>query len=436
MVALSALVLSGCFPSLEEKLIQEGIGTELPAEDTAQATARLDIYLDYLCQQAGMTRFAGEGVPAACDMKSYGAVAWTLLVKAGFNDIDRRCDAYLGWLNARRRDRNAILSQIHDTRTFTEALLYTTSAGATPIAITGLAFGLASNTFTNYYSRLILEVEKSTVEIVVHEKRLQYRDKLNVAIAYQPDAVHVLREYLLICTPFFIENLINQRTRDSIAGNTPADRNNPEQIRKSMVSTALLNAIPRGPREPLLGVDPTRPLPVIEPKMSGGLNDIEKAIPRSIGESIQANLCVTPSGSFDVATREAIRLAKVGGNRSGASASPFTNAKSEITTAVETQTFLGSKPCSVDMTNVDRGYQTAYEKFRFADEVAVRSLQTMLANCDPNLKDKGTGKFDVATRTAIKLAKSKVVGTPLSDAGTETLTDKSYIAVSLVCRPT
>jgi hypothetical protein len=54
------------------------------------------------------------------------AVPMGALVRAGFNDIDSRCDSYLGWLSARRRDRSAILSQIHDTRTFTEALLYTT----------------------------------------------------------------------------------------------------------------------------------------------------------------------------------------------------------------------------------------------------------------------------------------------------------------------
>jgi hypothetical protein len=193
-----ALLVTGCSSTLEERLIQEGIGTELPVEDMAEATRRLEVYLSYLCAQAGGTKFVAETPDASisCDMSRYGGAQWSALVSAGFNDIDRRCDSYLAWLASRRRDRNAVLSQIHDTRTFTEALLYTTGVGAAPIAIAGLAFGLASNSFTNYYSRLLFEIEKSTVSVLVREKRLQYRETLNVRIAFQPDAVHVLREYI------------------------------------------------------------------------------------------------------------------------------------------------------------------------------------------------------------------------------------------------
>ena len=236
----------------------------------AESTRRLDAYLTYLCAQAGGTRLVAETSDAmiSCDMSRYGAAQWSALVSAGFNDIDRRCDGYLAWLASRRRDRNAILSQISDTRTFTEALLFTTGVGAAPIAIAGLAFGLASNSFTNYYSRLLFEIEESTVSVLVREKRLQYRETLKVRIAYQPDAVHVLREYLLICTPFYIEDLVNQRTRDSVAGNTPADKGNAEQIRRSIVAGALIRAIPESPRKPLSDVDDRNCQPRIEPTMA------------------------------------------------------------------------------------------------------------------------------------------------------------------------
>ena len=82
-----------------------------------------------------------------------------------------------------------------------------------------------------------------------------------MAIAIQPDAVHVLREYLLICTPFYIEDLVNQRTRDSVSGNTPADKGNADQIRRSLVKGALLNSIPKGPGDPLPGVGKTHRRP-------------------------------------------------------------------------------------------------------------------------------------------------------------------------------
>src|SRR4051812_4427349 len=91
-----ALLVAGC-SSLEEKLIQEGIGTELPVEDMATSTQRLEAYLNYLCVQAGGIRTLTDASDAivACDMTRYGGAQWSALVSAGFNDIDRRCDSYL-----------------------------------------------------------------------------------------------------------------------------------------------------------------------------------------------------------------------------------------------------------------------------------------------------------------------------------------------------
>ena len=429
-----ALALAGCNLTLEEKFIQEGIGTELSAVDIAESTRRLELYLSYLCVQAGGTTLAGEAPDtiASCDMSRYGNAQWTALVRAGFNDIDRRCDSYLAWLASRRRDRNAILSQIHDTRTFTEALLYTTGVGAAPIAIAGLAFGLASNSFTNYYSRLLFEIEKSTVSLLVREKRLHYRDTMNVRIAFQPDAVHVLREYMLICTPFYIEDLVNQRTRDSVSGNTPADKGNAEQIRRSLVAGALISSIPSGgPRGDLPGVagqpgGPARPTTMGQPS-----TEVERQLPKAMGQMLQANLCAGASGSFDAATREAIRQAKVGANMSRVAkrAEPlFKPVNDELRNASELQIFLDARNCRNDSSGVDRGYVTAFEKFRFPDDVAIKSFQTSLAGCDPNVKP--TGIFDGPTRTAISAATGRT-GSPVSK--TDRLTPKAYEWVNGVC---
>jgi hypothetical protein len=436
------LLVSGC-SSLEEKLIQEGIGTELPAVDIAESTRRLDAYLNYLCAQAGGTRTAVETPDAVfgCDMNRYGGAGWSLLVRAGFNDIDRRCDSYLGWLSARRRDRSAILSQIHDTRTFTEALLYTTGVGAAPIAIAGLAFGLASNSFTNYYSRLLFEIEKSTVSVLVHEKRLQYREKLGSNIAFQPDAVHVLREYLLICTPFYIEDLINQRTRDSVAGNDPADKGNADQIRRSIVAGALLGSIPKTPRDPLSGVGNNPRTEPLEPRMAGGITESEQAMSKTTGQKIQASLCIQPTASFDKETRTAIVQAKLGANQSNAASIPFNNIENQIVSAGETQKFLDSKSCFSDAVK-SRKYRTIFEKFAFSDQAGIQSLQTVLAACDPTLvrgvDGQFSGKFDDATRKAITVAKKEKMNAKrkaeLTDADTDTLNDKSYNNITLTCR--
>ena len=424
-----ALLVSSC-SVLEEKLIQEGIGTELPVADMAEATRRLEVYLSYLCVQAGGTKVVAETSDAiiSCDMSGYGAAQWSALVSAGFNDIDRRCDSYLSWLASRRRDRNAILSQISDTRTFTEALLFTTGVGAAPMAIAGLAFGLASNSFTNYYSRLLFEIEKSTVSVLVREKRLQYRETLKVRIAYQPDAVHVLREYLLICTPFYIEDLVNQRTRDSVAGNTPADKGNAEQIRRSLVAGSLLRSIPSGPRDPLPQGGGTERIE----RMAGGSTEIERQLPKAIGLTLQANLCATPSGQFDTTTRDAILQAKIAANASRVQKkiAPVFSAplSGEIKTRTEAEIFQDARGCSKDSTGTDRGYLTAFEKFRFVDEIAIKDLQKALKICDSNVVP--TGVFDNATRNAI----SAVTGRP--DSGlpkSNKLNNKSYEFISGVC---
>jgi hypothetical protein len=73
-----------------------------------------------------------------------------------------------------------------------------------------LAFGLAANTFTNVNSRLLLEVDKTTVQTLVLRRRNEFRlDVSRKNITDRPTAVHALRLYLTICTPFTIETDIN-----------------------------------------------------------------------------------------------------------------------------------------------------------------------------------------------------------------------------------
>jgi hypothetical protein len=439
MVACIGLAAStaGCNLLVEEKLIAEGIGTTLPAEDIVETTRRLDTYLSYLCVQAGMGRFEAraEGPEVICETRSFDGTALTLLVRAGFNDIDRRCDGYLAWLNSRRRDRTAVLSQLTDTRNFTEALLNATGAGTTAVTAVGLAFGLASNTFTNYYSRLLLEVEKSTVEVLVHEKRLKYREDLNIQISTMPDAIHVLREYLLICTPHYIENRINQRARDSVAGNEPADKGHTDQIRKGLVAAALLKSIPKGPREPLPGVGGQPGGPKPEPKITGGdLNGLERGLLLSTAKTIQINLCVEPAnGNFGPTTREAIRQAKLGAEGI-IDPRPFNNLRNQISNEKEVEIFRGAKSCSQDFLAVERGYKTPFEKFGFSDGPTIKSLQRSLTRCDSRVRE--TGIFDSATRSAIRIAKDKTsaqLKATLTDLNTDTLNDKSHVAVVQTC---
>jgi hypothetical protein len=126
------------------------------------------------------------------------------------NDVDRRCDAYLAWLDDRRRTNNAILKELGDITVASQAIMRVSGVSANPITLAGLAFGLASNTFTNINSRLLLEVDKTTVETLVVRRRGELRlDLKRIRIMDRPAAVYALRQYLTICTPFAIETDIN-----------------------------------------------------------------------------------------------------------------------------------------------------------------------------------------------------------------------------------
>jgi hypothetical protein len=289
-------------------------------------------------------------------------------------------------------------------------------------------------------------VDYTTVDSVVRDNRTQFRrNNIDLVIDNRPAAIYVLRNYLSICVPDSIETSINNTVTVYHRAGPDALRIPPIGIRiapatavtSAAVRGALINSIPKGPRDPLPGVGNNPPPPPVETKMTEGVTDTERNMPKSIGGSIQSNLCVTPSTSFDDATRDAIQQAKLGANQSGPAERPFNNTKNQIASAAEAQIFRGSRPCNLDMSGVDRGYRTAFEKFTFAGEAGVASLQQLLALCDPNLKDKFTGKFDGLTRAAIKVAKTKVNPTRkagLTDLDTDTLNDKSYNAISLTCR--
>jgi hypothetical protein len=126
------------------------------------------------------------------------------------NDIDRRCDGYLSWLDNRRRWIGPFHQQILDTQTATVAILAATLVDPTKaIAVVGAAFGFASHTFTNFNNRFLFEVEKSTVQSVVLTRQQEFRKDLPIIINNRPAAIYALRQYLRLCMPMTIETQIN-----------------------------------------------------------------------------------------------------------------------------------------------------------------------------------------------------------------------------------
>jgi len=231
-----AMLASGC-DTTDSQYFRYGIGTNLYSPDIVQTTQLQDLYLTELCRQA-------LPLVSTSDTQCLTAVpnpnGWNLIVQAGLNDVDRRCDAYLAWLDDRRRTNNAVLKELGDIAVASQAIMRVAGVGADPITLAGLAFGLASNTFTNINSRLLLEIDKTTVQTLVLRRRDDYRMQLkNMMIDSRPSAIHVLRSYLTICTPYMIETDINSTvTVFQVAGSGALNRPaliNPEAVRTATI---------------------------------------------------------------------------------------------------------------------------------------------------------------------------------------------------------
>src|SRR5262249_45633883 len=147
----------------------QGIGTDVYSSELPNSTALNDAYVALICRQAGLANEL-----ETCDSPALGR-QWATFVQAGMNDIDRRCDAYLAWLDDRKRLQTPVLNELHALSAAAIGIMSAAGVGVTPIAIVGLAFGLAADTFTNVQSRLVLEADHSTVQAVVLGNQSQYR---------------------------------------------------------------------------------------------------------------------------------------------------------------------------------------------------------------------------------------------------------------------
>jgi hypothetical protein len=204
-----ALLVGGCDPTRDSRYLREGIGTDLYWDGLPAATQLQDIYLANICAQA-ISPTARSVDPISCDGLSLRPRDWGLLVQAGMNDIDLRCDAYLAWLYDRKSSKEPFLKELASLGGAAAGILRATNAGQTPIALTAIAFGMAADAFTNIDLRLVNAVDYTTVDSLVRDNRTQFRhNNIDLVIDNRPAAIYVLRNYLSICVPDSIEMSIN-----------------------------------------------------------------------------------------------------------------------------------------------------------------------------------------------------------------------------------
>jgi hypothetical protein len=198
-----ALAVAGCDPATERQYVREGVGTDLYTDNITGRTQLQDIYVAHICEQAGLA--AGS-----CAVDNFSPTVWTLFVQAGMNDIDQRCDAYLAWLDAQRRDREPVLRQLATMAAATTAIMSVSGAGTDSLTVVAEAFGLAAATYANWNSRLLLDVNHSTVQTIVYSRQTEFRNAVaKESVPNRPRGLYLLRNYLRLCMPITIATDIN-----------------------------------------------------------------------------------------------------------------------------------------------------------------------------------------------------------------------------------
>lgn len=293
-----AATLAAC---TEYDYIRHGIGTNLRPSDLSEATQIQDAYVGEICRQAGFrTRdlvLADGAVVLLCDESGLRQGDWALFVQAGMNDIDRRCDSYLSWLDEKRRSSEPILKEIAKLGAETLAILKAVDAGAKSIAIVGIAFGLGADTFTNV-NDVLAGLNTSTIQSTVLGNQQEFRGKLlqdannkPVVIDNRPAAIYLLRSYLRICTPFSIGTSINNTITVFHRAGPDALKDNPSLFTApaDLAKTVIIN-----PSAPLTVPERRR---VVTPTRFGVYEQSQAMTQPHIRE-IQQALCVKVDGEL------------------------------------------------------------------------------------------------------------------------------------------
>ncbi len=414
-LSLMIFALVACNPtSIQSNYLRMGIGAKLSADDIKKANQVQLAYFNYLCQQAGFGRISDIGISDDCITTKIGSDFWNIITYQGMNDIDRRCDAYLEWLDDRKRSRAPVLAQLGTSQNAATQILNITlgmTNAATAISIISQAFELITQSIENYHSRLLLEVNQSTINSIVLRARYNFRkDFQNMRVPDKPRAEYVLREYLRICLPFAIESVINDNSTLVSLGATPSDVDNASihqtPIVDQAVGGALIKSIPDAGAEAVVIVtEKTAQEKFLQ--LSTNLSEAEKAINDGEPVIVQRALCVEDDAIFGDGTRAAIVQAKLA--LIAIKPDKFSNVSENLTNDGEISFFIRQSSCE----NHEMKWANAYEKYKYPTLTLLNNFQSALAKCDAAFRKAQPGtlksnSFDEATRKMIKSVREKM----------------------------
>ena len=145
-----------------------------------------------------------SGLPASYS----GGRKWTYVARAGFNYVDRNCDAYMYALVDLNRRRNEISGILNASETLTTAVLnFTRHRHALQIVAAAFGFGKALN--DTIFDSYLFKKNPGVLHGLIKKARQQYRDTIGMdSVVDRPEAIKVIRDYLSICLAQSVENLV------------------------------------------------------------------------------------------------------------------------------------------------------------------------------------------------------------------------------------
>lgn len=219
MIASSMLLLSGCATWVTDQrsdLARTGPSTQFSETKTkTYADAQTAVYT----QLKVMT---GKTTPNEDDV-----------IAAGLQYADALCSDYIESLYWVNKQLKADIRDINSLGTLTTGAMGIAKTAASSIAGAAVLFGYAGETMNTMGSRILYDLEPSSIRALVEGSQKSFRNALQTGYQTRAGTFTVIREYISLCVPSRIEAEINNAAKNAVP---IASTGNPTQGESPTVS--------------------------------------------------------------------------------------------------------------------------------------------------------------------------------------------------------
>jgi hypothetical protein len=228
-----AMLLGGCSTYRNSTQVQDGPGLEFKASELASFHDNQSKVIDELQKLAGLS-------------KAPTGTEWDLVIAAGMDYADSKCEAFMHSLFRLNRDRKTVTTQIGLVGTATAGLMAAAQSAAKEVAAVAVLFGLSSSTVDNLAGSVLYDLDPSSVRTLVKSLHTGFRSNLDPGYVSRPAAVSVIRTYSMLCVPANIEAEVNLAVKKSIPNSDPGDASTgqPPQVSNADVGAANFKSRP------------------------------------------------------------------------------------------------------------------------------------------------------------------------------------------------